>query len=441
MHSLQRQLRWRLLLGSLAVGVLLAGTATWLTQRQVRDLLDYQLEQVARTLVDHDFNRLAQPPLDDPAMHLGVQVWDREGKLLYRSSEESNVGAATPEGLSVVSDGAPPEAIELRLFTLRGEQRTVQVMQPIALRSELTTEAGLEILAATLLGTAALSLLVIATVRRALRPLLRLAGELNRRSADSLDPILLPDAPSELQSTLGTLNELLARLRGSVLAHRHFVADAAHELRTPLAALRLQIDNAVRASGDAQRAEAMRQLSQGSERIQRLIEQLLTLARLESGSATAARFDLRELAKECLIESAPLASASGVELSFNAPRPTPVLAESGAIRILIGNLIGNALVHAAAGRNVEINIVHETNNAVLVVRDRGPGIPAALRERVFERFFRADPGPRPGSGLGLAIVAEIARIHGAVVELRTPADGFGLEVAVSMPAAAASVEP
>jgi len=281
MRSIETRLKWQLLLGSLVLSAVLALTAWSWAGRQVRDLLDYQLEQAARALVDHDFSRPGDLSADDPAMHLDVVVWDRQGRLLYRSSPELELRSDTAAGFSRVPSGTQDDAVMLRLFTIRSGTRVIQVAHPLALRQELAREAGLEMLLPALAGTAALSLLIIVTVRHALAPLRELGRELGRRDAEALAPIELPRAPAEIQAPLATLNGLLSRLRSSLTQHRQFIADAAHQLRTPLAAVRLQADNAACAEGAAEREAAFGQLRQGIDRLQHLVEQLLELARLE----------------------------------------------------------------------------------------------------------------------------------------------------------------
>jgi signal transduction histidine kinase len=433
MPSIETRLKGRLLLGSVALSVALALTAWWWVGRQVRDLLDYQLEQVARTLVDHDFGAADEGSEEDPAMHLVVVAWDGEGRLLYRSSPELELRPDAPAGFSRMRSGSQEDAVTLRVFTLRARGRVIQVAHPQALRQELARDAGLEILAPALAGTAALSLLIVFTVRRSLAPLRDLGQEVARRDAQSLAPIELPHAPAELHPALTTLNALLERLQASLTLHRQFIADAAHELRTPLAAVRVQADNVVRALDAQQREAAMTQLSGGIERLQHLVEQLLELARLESSPALRrARVDLAGIARDCLVEHATEAAARRMELALEVQGESWLDGDARAVRSLLDNLVGNALKYAAAGTAVVVAISREPSCLCLSVRDHGPGIDAGARERMLERFRRGEHGAT-GSGLGLAIAAEAARRHGARLELRTPAAGPGLEARVAFP--------
>ena len=441
MRSIETRLKWQLLLGSLVLSAVLALTAWSWAGRQVRDLLDYQLEQAARALVDHDFSRPGDLSADDPAMHLDVVVWDRQGRLLYQSSPELELRSDTAAGFSRVPSGTQDDAVMLRLFTIRSGTRVIQVAHPLALRQELAREAGLEMLLPALAGTAALSLLIIVTVRHALAPLRELGRELGRRDAEALAPIELPRAPAEIQAPLATLNGLLSRLRSSLTQHRQFIADAAHQLRTPLAAVRLQADNAACAEGAAEREAAFGQLRQGIDRLQHLVEQLLELARLEASSALRrVPIELGALARECLVDHALQASARSMELALEGDGAAWIDGDPHAIHTLLDNLVGNALKYAPAGSPVVVALGSVPGSVRLSVRDRGPGIAPPTRDRMLERFSRGGDDSEAGSGLGLAIAAEAAHQHGARLELCTPQDGPGLEARVIFPRASVHID-
>jgi len=446
--SLVRRLMVRLLAGGLLLGLALAASVGWLVTDQTRELLDYQLEQVARVLIDHDFNRLDVPLVDDPAAHLSVQVLDAAGKVLYRSGDQFRIPVNTTLGFSRQlsrqdEDGDPElEEVWLRVFTLRSEQRTVQVTQPRSLRREIVWGAAVRVMLpfAAVLGL--MLGLVWFAVHTALAPLRRLQAELARRDADALTPIALPDAPAELQQPLAAINGLLQRLQDSLDAHRHFIGDAAHQLRTPLAAVRLQCDNLMRAPDGAARLAAQRRLDQGLVRLSRLVDQLLALARLENsraGTHTQDMLDLGTLATESLMDLVVVAAQRGSELDLVAPSPVRVAGDATALRMLIDNLVDNALKYSPPGGLVRVAVDLDQGRPRLRVSDQGPGIAAADRERVLARFARAHAGAQTGSGLGLAIVAEVARQHGAQLALDSGESGSGLCVSVSWPPASATV--
>jgi two-component system OmpR family sensor kinase/two-component system sensor histidine kinase QseC len=226
----------------------------------------------------------------------------------------------------------------------------------------------------------------------------------------------------------------LARLAKSFDAQRSFVADAAHELRSPLTALKLQLDLAQRAPDEAARAEALAGLAAGTERMRHLIEQLLVLARAEPGGAEAAfaDTDLAEVARQAAADMVPLAAASAVDLELDAPRPLIVPGDAAALRILLRNLVDNAVRHAGRDGRVLVQVTGEASQAIVRVDDSGPGIPPAERARVFDRFYRRDGGESTGSGLGLAIVRAVAQRHGAQVVLADSTLG-GLRAEVRLP--------
>lgn len=427
--SIAARLLRRLLLGGAALGLLLAGVMAWLVQDQTEELLDYQLEQVARVLIDHDFSRLNVPLVQDPAAHLSVQVLDADGHALYRSEdlrlrEDTLLGFTRQIGQT--GEDAD-EDTELRVFTLRSEQRTVQVVQPWSLRHELVFDAAVQLLAPVGVLIVAMALLSVAVVRSGLEPLVRLRGELQRRDASALIPLDTTREPAELREPLDAINGLMARLEASLSAHRRFIADAAHQLRTPLAVVRLQSDRLAQARGEAERAQAQVALDAGVDRLTRLVEQLLALARLENAAAPVhATVDLAALAGQCLVDVAAVAAQRGVELSLEAEGPVRVRGDADGLRMLADNLVDNAIKHTPAGGAVQVRVGGAADGAALWVLDQGPGIAQADRERVLQRFARGAAAGTVGSGLGLAIAAEVARQHGAHLVLNDGPGGRGL---------------
>jgi signal transduction histidine kinase len=270
-------------------------------------------------------------------------------------------------------------------------------------------------------------------VTHMLKPLARVANDLKVRGADSLQPVPPDGLPDEVVPLVASLNAMLERLGHAFDGQRAFVADAAHELRSPLTALKLQAQLVRRASDDAARAAALDALVAGVDRATRLVEQLLTLARQEPGSAGPAKQTvvLAPLARQVLADAAPLAQARGSALELSADEQATVHGDAAALAVLLRNLVDNALRYTPAGGEVQVTIAREPDGAVrLAVDDSGPGIPAAERERVFERFVRGSSAAQEsGSGLGLAIVRSIAWRHGATLALEDAPLG-GLRVAL-----------
>ncbi|AZO48105.1 MAG: sensor histidine kinase [Mesorhizobium sp.] len=277
---------------------------------------------------------------------------------------------------------------------------------------------------------------VLLGLRRGLAPLIRLRDAVRSPARSDLDPIEVTGAQSEIRPLIDALNAYMERVRGQMAAQRRFIANAAHQLRTPLALLSTQASYALRESAADQRQEALVALQASSGRLARLAEQLLTLSRAEPGSRRprADRIDLTEAARHVLETQAPAALARNVDLGLDESGPVPVVGDGTMLREMIVNLVDNALRYTPAGGTVTVRLAAIDGEAVLTVTDDGPGIPADEREHVFERFYRLADATEEGSGLGLAIVREVAENAGGRVTL---ADGAaaGLVVEVRLPLA------
>ncbi|MFZ1640050.1 MAG: ATP-binding protein, partial [Candidatus Contendobacter sp.] len=322
-----------------------------------------------------------------------------------------------------------------RLFALYVGDRIVQVAQPARLRLRMSADVALRNLAPFLLLLPGMALVIWFGVGAGLRPLHRLAADLQQRQSGALEPVAAERLPAEITPLVHALNELLARLAHTLDAQRQFIADAAHELRTPLAAVRLQTEIAQRATDDAERAGTLDALRAGLIRASHLVEQLLAMARLDAAPATESvePVDLLDLAKRVVAESAPIADDRHLDLGLLPSDAATVAGDPGELRILLGNLVENALRYTPTGGRVDVQIQSMGNEAVLTVSDTGPGIPAAERARVFDRFYRGAGASAPGSGLGLAIVKRIADRHRASIRLEDAEPGQGLRVIVRWP--------
>ncbi|NUT13399.1 MAG: HAMP domain-containing protein, partial [Cupriavidus sp.] len=272
-------------------------------------------------------------------------------------------------------------------------------------------------------------------VGRGLRPLREIATEVRARDANTLAPLAVRPMPDEIAPLSAALNQLLARLSHAIDTQRAFVADAAHALRTPLAALQLQAQLVERADDGAARDEAIAKLRQGLERLTHLVTQLLTLARQEPGAAVPPHepVDLHQLAAAVVAEMAQAALDRDIDLGLDGSAgatPAVVRGDADALRILLTNLLDNALAYIPAGGRIDVAVRRgaDAGSVELVVSDNGPGIPAEERARVFDRFYRVADAPTGGSGLGLAIVAEIAQSHGARVMLEDAEPGLRVRV-------------
>ncbi|MDF3832576.1 ATP-binding protein [Cupriavidus basilensis] len=293
----------------------------------------------------------------------------------------------------------------------------------------------------SVLIVAILSAATWAVVRWSLAPVRRILATLAGRSPLDLTPLPLTGLPKEISPLVGAFNRLLSRTERAVQGERRFIADAAHELRTPLAALSIHAHVALHASDDAQRASALRQLASGVARCARLSEQLLDLARLEAmhNGDTHTPLDLAQLVAMVLADFEVLARQRGQSLALRL-EPCLVRGDLDALGILLRNLVDNALRFSPDGGHAAVSCSPEPAGAGpamvrLTVADNGPGVPATEQERIFDAFYRVAGSGQRGSGIGLSLVARIARNHGARIETGPGLGGGGLAVSVLLPAA------
>lgn len=436
MVSLETRLKQRLLMGVLLVGIVLGVAVRIQVHRQQGEMLDYQLEQVARALILSDVQSSVLAWDDDPSLHLDVQIWDPQANRLYRSSGQIDLGPNTRTGFSAEPSGPQADAVMLRVFTLNSPARTVQVMHSQALRDALSRDAELEVLLPTLLVMLVGAALVATTIRQGLAPIRELDEELSRRDTLSLTPVTLPHAPAELASVIRTLNRLLQQLDTSLQAHKRFIANAAHELRTPITALGLEVNNLAPGQDPAQMLATARRLKLGVQRTQHLLQQMLTLARLEGRTEPEPQMpvDLLSLAQEAMMGLSAVGSHRGIEFSLESSGSTEVQGNPDDLRLLLDNLLVNALKFSPLNATVEVSLHQHGPQLTLLVRDQGPGIAPALRERIMKPFVRVNAAIE-GAGLGLSIALEVALKHGATLTLEDPPNGPGLQVRVSFVAA------
>jgi signal transduction histidine kinase len=436
-------LRGRLLIFLLALAAVVAAIVGTVSYRSVLaetdQIFDYQLRQMALSLRDQGaIAEGERAALEDPSFDYVVQVWTSDGSITYSSHRRPGLPRSAVLGfVDMDIDGR-----RWRVFSATSRGRVIQVAQPLAVRHQLAAAAAWRSVSPLVIAAPLVALAVWWLVGVSLAPLRNLVAAVRARDAEALAPLPLAGLPSELAPLGAALNALLARLATSFDAQRSFVADAAHELRSPLTALKLQLDLARRAPDDASRTQALAELAAGTERMRHLIEQLLVLAHAEPGGAESALADadLAEVARQAAADTVPLAAANAVDLELDAPQPQLVRADAAALRILVRNLVDNAVRYAGRGGRVLVQVTGEGSQAVVRVDDSGPGIPPEEHARVFDRFYRRDSGESTGSGLGLAIVRAIAQRHGAQVSLAdSPLGGLRAEVRMPQPGPAPNV--
>ncbi|WP_407315477.1 sensor histidine kinase [Pseudomonas sp. nanlin1] len=451
-------LRWRLLwnLAVLLVVLMLASglSAYWNGREAADTAYDRTLLASARTIAAGLSQRDGTLSADVPYVALDTFAYDSAGRIYYQVNDINKQLISGYENLP----GPPPGTLRTDAYPalasfyngryLGQNVRVVSLLRPVSepnmngmaeIRVAETEEARVamarSLMADTLLrlgmlGVGAL-LMVWLTVSAALRPLELLRTAVEQRRPDDLRPLPLVEVQQELWPLLRALNHFTERLREQFERQAQFIADAAHELRTPLAALKARVELGLRSPEPPVWHSTLESAAQGADRLTHLANQLLSLARVENGARAIAEggaqvLDLSQLARELGMAMAPLAHARGVALALEADEPVWLRGEPTLLNELLSNLVDNALAHTPSGGNV---ILRVTAPAVLEVEDDGPGIPMAERERVFERFYRSNT-QASGTGLGLAIVGEICRAHLAEISLHDGQSG-GLKVRVS----------
>jgi two-component system OmpR family sensor kinase/two-component system sensor histidine kinase QseC len=429
-----KSIRARLIVALILLVALVSALAATVTYRRVLQetsiLFDYQLRQMALSLRNQvSLAPRIEVPADQGDADFVVQIWDPFGARMYLSRPGLPMINQTVLGFADLS--VKGEA--WRAYGLQTANGVIQIAQPVRVRETLARGAAERVIVPLLLLLPLMLMAVAWTVGRGLHPLQRLASDVQRRDARSLKPVVSENLPTEIRPLADELNRLLVRLQAAFAVQRTFIADAAHELRSPLTALRLQLQLLDRAPDEAARLEARARLGEAIARAVHLAEQLLALARSDPQEAVGQveAMDLSAVAAQGVADCHALALTRQVELSLESS-PVWIAGEEESIRILIRNLIDNAVRYTPSGGRVQVRCAETSGGALLEVRDTGPGIPAADRERVFDRFYRPAQGRESGSGLGLAIVKAIAERHRALVDL-ADAPGGGLQVSVRFP--------
>jgi two-component system OmpR family sensor kinase len=433
--SVRRKLLVALLLAVVVISLASVLATYRVARAQLDTVFDYQLQQLAHLLSDKALAQQAAQASSDA--DLSVQITEGGIRMNVPSQTEP---MPLPEVAELGFSDIPRADGEWRVFAIRVGPAVVQVGQPLKVREEMAFHAALWTLLPLGVLLPLLALLVWSIVQRGMAPLSRLAGAVTARTPAALDPVEEKGVPTETLPLVRSLNDLLARLRAAMAAQRAFVADAAHELRTPLAALKLHLQLAERAPDPEARAAALAELAAGLERSTHLVQQLLTLARLDPGAAgppaARARIPLAGMVRQTVADHAVLAEAKGIDLGATQVDDAAVVeGEAAPVRTLLANLVDNALRYTPSGGRVDVSAGVEGAVPYLEVADTGPGIPEAERARVFDRFYRVPGAAEGGSGLGLSIVKATAERHGARVVLGdTPGGGLTVRVEFAAPA-------
>jgi two-component system, OmpR family, sensor kinase len=437
-HSLRGRLLWFLLAAITIAAVAQASIAYRTALQDADQIFDYHMQQMALSLRSRvplsntEEATNVETPLagnDD----LVVQVWSPDGVQVFRSVSHARLPQRAVLGFSNVR----ANGTTYRIFSIQSNNQTVQVAQDLAVRRSMASNLALRTLGPIAVMMPILMIVVWWVVSGSLEPVARVRKQVASRQADDLSPVSEAGLPDEVRPLVQELNLLFGRVRTAFDAQQHFVGDAAHELRTPLAALKLQVQSLERANGNPEAHRiAIGRLGAGIERATRLVEQLLVLARQEASAAADAprqSVDIAVLARRAVADLAGLAQARQIDLGLQRADSVHIEGQQDGLMILMRNLVDNAIKYTPTGGTVDVSVAAEGNVVRLAVEDSGPGIPPEERERVFDRFYRVPGSDAAGSGLGLAIIKSIAERHGATLALGQSQRLGGLEVTVNFP--------
>lgn len=362
------------------------------------------------------------------------QIWDQANTpLLGKEGLPKNLQCQSSGFKKLTDDGE-----NWHSFTLKNPERgvCVAVLQKEVLRHALEREIIKDTLLIMLLTYVVLGLLIWGIIGKGFQSLSRIITAIKKRKSTHLAPVNIEGCPTEIQPLVDELNELFERMHETFTREKQFAADAAHELRTPLAALSTQAQVALHATDEAEREAALKKVLTGVERSTHIVHQLLALSRMmpDITIPNKTNVDIKKLAIEIIALLDTQAAEKSVSLELIAPEETFVVQGlSTAIDILITNLIDNAIRYTHPKTSIQVVLEKKKSRILFKVIDSGPGIPKKLHKRVFDRFFRIPGNKATGSGLGLNIVKQIADIHDATISLRTPSSGNGLEIRVNFP--------
>jgi len=464
----EMSLRNQLLLRVIFISIILVGGTAWFAYKNVvfetQELFDAQLSRSARVILslaqaqngDSGFSKI-QGYLDENGLSvmyinfdesddfvsdkghiyetkLAFQIWDNEGNLVVKSYN------APLEPMDLSGSGFSSKIIgnfQWRTFSLmssNGQYRCITA-ERIDVRNDLIDKVVNDLFYLLVILVPALALVIYISIDSGLKPLQRLASQIDELSGNNLDDITSEYKFSEIITIKNALNQLLHRLKETLAREKRITSDAAHELRTPLAAIRLHAELAKIAKKKKQQDESLDQVIHSVDRSTHLVEQLLTLARLEPEllAKDFTAIDLSALiVEECALVS-PLALEKKIELSFKKVATSSFKGNDPALRLLICNVVSNAISFSPDGGKISIDLNEESNQFSLVITDNGPGISEQDRQRVMERFYRAENHQVIGCGIGLSIVDRVVQMHDGSIVLTDGENGTGLKVSIFLP--------
>jgi signal transduction histidine kinase len=430
--TLRRRLVIALLLLLTGVGIVGSVAAYFVARQEPDNFLDDRLVQVARYVGD-----TAPPPTvsDLPALEpedaILIQIWKTNGTPVRLSDPTINLPRRTGTGFADVEVAGET----WRSYGLVDGQRIVQISERMKVRNELATNSAIRSALPLILLVPLFWLVVGSVIDTILKPLSNLALKVRAREPGSSEPLPVAGLPGEILPVVHAVNDLLQRQHKLLQSRERFISDAAHQLRTPLTALRLQAGNLSGAKTAKAREAMLADIRRGILRMSSLADQLLTLARADqpAGSPPASACDLTDLVKDAVSDCLPLAESLGADLGFAKLEKVTIACAPDDVRMIVANLLDNAIRYSGARGRIDVETYSDKERAIIRVTDNGPGIAAADLPFVFDRFFRADESVSQGSGLGLSIAKALAQRGGADLSIRNRLGQSGLMAELSIP--------
>jgi len=363
------------------------------------------------------------------------QVWSYNNVLMLYSPNTTNINFnLAPVGLSDITI----DNEIWRIFKITDSQThwNYIVAERYNARNRLLWRIGRNNFYILLLALPLSGILIWLIVGYGFRSVTRISSEVSNRAHTYLKPVELESVPLEIKPLIIELNDLFVRLHEAFEREKRFAGDAAHELRTPLAALKTQVQIVLKTTDAKEQHTLLENLIVAVDRITHIVQQLLILSRLVPEAASIydiVEVDLPKIAAEVIAQLVPMALEKDIEIALDSPDTMKLRANLTGLSILIRNLVDNAIRYTPEHGQVTVEISDITSHVILKVIDNGPGIPEELRSRVFERFYRMIGNSAAGSGLGLAIVQQISELHQADIRLATPTNGKGLQIEIWLP--------
>ena len=410
------------------VGIVAFGLTYELARREANGFLDAQLRQMALNAGDGLPDAAAPSLKHDADDDFVITVWNAGGIPLRRAGNTIALPRQNKQGFATLT----ASGADWRVYQASDGQRTVQAAQRLSVRQEMAETAALQAGVPILILIPLAWALIGWSLGHLLGRVKKLARMVGERGVENREHIPVEGVPTEIRPLVSAMNALTDRLQLALEQQKRFVADAAHELRTPLAALHLQIDN-LRARTQGSEAGLVDELGGGIRRASALVGQLLRLARSDEAAPLppAQMLDLTGLVTQCVADFVPVAAAGQVDLGMGATDAAVLCGHADDLRLMFGNLIDNAIRYTPAGGTVDVSVQRGHDAATVEILDSGCGVAEADIPRLFDRFFRSASNEAEGSGLGLAIAASIARQHGLEIRIENRKETKGLRVSVT----------